>query len=441
MGEVYRAHDIRLNRELAIKILPSEYSADPEFLTRFQHEARSASMLNHPNIVTIYDIGSIDSTSFIAMEWIDGKTLAEILKSGPLPLRKAIQLAAQLADALAKAHQAGIIHRDLKPDNIMITRDGFPKILDFGLAKPAVREKSGPDAAVPLTREGVVVGTVGYMSPEQAAGAAIDARSDQFSFGAVMYEMLTGKKAFRRESAVETLQAIMNSDPEMPLTIPYSVRWVVQRCLSKTAEERYASTRDLALDLQRIRDSYSEMQTGAQLIAEKRVIGKKMMTGILGVLIFFAGLAIAMLFRKSSVMETPHLHMLTFSGMDYAPASSDGRLVAFASERDGPSRIWLKELNGGNELALTSGPDYSPRFSPDNSSVLFVRYENRVGVLCRVSVLGGEPRRIAQHVNMGDWSPDAKQIAFVRVLYDKNDILSSLGTMDADGKNEKILAF
>src|SRR5215475_5001695 len=217
MGEVWRARDERLGREVAVKVLPEEVSSDAGRLKRFEKEARAASALNHPNIVTIYDIGSADSVAFIAMERVEGKTLRELLFGGGLPIKRLLQIAAQIAAGLAKAHEAGIVHRDLKPENVMVTKDGLVKILDFGLAKQT-GPVSGSDEGSHLPTEtgtspGVVLGTVGYMSPEQAAGQTIDFRSDQFSFGSILYEMVTGRRAFQKKTAVETLSAILREDP------------------------------------------------------------------------------------------------------------------------------------------------------------------------------------------------------------------------------------
>ncbi|HMA17779.1 MAG TPA: serine/threonine-protein kinase, partial [Thermoanaerobaculia bacterium] len=213
MGEVYRARDSRLGREVALKVLPEELSADRDRLARFEQEARSASALNHPNIVTVHDIGRSDSTSFIAMELVDGRTLRELSASGPLPPRRILTLATQIAEGLAKAHAAGIVHRDLKPENVMVTKDGFVKILDFGLAK-LVEPESGevsvmPTLAKPETHPGVVMGTVAYMSPEQASGEPVDFRSDQFSLGSILYEIASGQRPFQKKTAAETMSAII----------------------------------------------------------------------------------------------------------------------------------------------------------------------------------------------------------------------------------------
>jgi predicted ATPase len=265
MGEVYRARDRSLDRQVAIKILPPEFSLDSARLRRFEQEARAASALNHPNIVTIYELGQEASTHYIAMELVEGKTLRELLASGPLPVRKSIEIAAQIAEGLAKAHEAGITHRDLKPDNVMISGDGFAKILDFGLAKLAPPSDIPADSGMTLasqTQPGVVVGTLQYMSPEQACGSRADYRSDQFSFGLLLYEMVTGKRAFQRRTWAETTTAILREQAE-PIAVrnpdaPAPLCWAVERCLAKEPDKRYDSTRDLARELAAIRERFAE---------------------------------------------------------------------------------------------------------------------------------------------------------------------------------------
>ena len=265
MGEVYRAKDARLGRTVAIKILPAEVSADGERLDRFKREARSASGLNHPNIVTIYDLGQESSTHYIAMELVEGQTLRELLDAGVPPIRRTIEIATQIAEGLAKAHEAGIAHRDLKPENLMITDDGFIKILDFGLAKVASLEQDPGDTRTLSefrTGAGAILGTVQYMSPEQARGGQLDFRSDQFSFGLVLHEMVTGKRAFVRNTAAETLVAILREQPQ-PVAgqnpdAPAPLCWTIERCLEKEPDKRYDSTRDLARELAAIRDRFSQ---------------------------------------------------------------------------------------------------------------------------------------------------------------------------------------
>ena len=264
MGEVYRAKDTRLDREVAIKTLSLDHNSQPEALARFEKEARSACALNHPNIVTIYELGQVNGTRYIAMELVDGETVRQMLSSGPIPFRKAVTIAAQIADALAKAHEIGLVHRDLKPENLMVSGGGTVKVLDFGLAKlAAVNGAHSSDASTTaITEEGTVMGTVGYMSPEQATGSEVDFRSDQFSFGSVLFEMVTGFAAFRKSSQAETLAAILRDEPERlgprMLQAPAPFIWIVERCLAKDPKDRYASTRDLARDLAAVRDRLAD---------------------------------------------------------------------------------------------------------------------------------------------------------------------------------------
>jgi eukaryotic-like serine/threonine-protein kinase len=273
MGEVWRARDHSLNREVAVKLLPAHYAADPDRLERFAQEARVASSLNHPNIVTIHEVGEVAGLPCIVMELVKGPTLRELLSGRPLPTRRLLEIGAQIADGLAKAHAAGILHRDLKPENVMVTDDGFAKIVDLGLAKlhgepeqaicDLSRQAASPDLAdtVP-TAAGLVLGTIGYMSPEQARGQPVDHRSDQFSLGAVLYEMATGKRAFHRETPAQTLISVIESEPE-PIansnpSFPAPARWIIERCLAKSPSERYASTLDLARELRAVKEHLGE---------------------------------------------------------------------------------------------------------------------------------------------------------------------------------------
>jgi predicted ATPase len=265
MGEVYSARDTRLERTVAIKLLPQGFSANSVLLQRFEREARSASALNHPNIVTIYELGIDGSTPYIAMELVEGKTLRQLLAPGLMPMRRAIEIAVQIAEGLTKAHEAGITHRDLKPENIMVSHDKFVKILDFGLAKQIASSTEKLDAAATstsVTAIGAIVGTIGYMSPEQISGQAVDFRSDQFSFGLMLYEMVAGKRPFERSNAAETLVAILRDEAE-PVAAknrdaPAPLCWAIERCLAKQPDKRYVSTRDLARELAAIRDCFSE---------------------------------------------------------------------------------------------------------------------------------------------------------------------------------------
>jgi serine/threonine protein kinase len=276
MGDVYRARDLNLGRDVAVKVLREDLASDPERLRRFEQEARSASALNHPSIVTIHDVGMHGSTPYMAMEYVEGRTLRDVLLDGPLPTRRLLHLAIQIAEGLAKAHAAGIVHRDLKPENLMVTTDGFAKILDFGLAKlrmpPPTADSETATMARTSTAEGTLVGTVAYMSPEQARGESTDFRSDQFAFGTVLYEMMTGRVAFRRDSSIQTLSAIIEQDPEpmsaLAASSPAHLRLIVETCLAKNPGERYDSTRDLARELQRARDALVHADRAAQPAAK-----------------------------------------------------------------------------------------------------------------------------------------------------------------------------
>jgi predicted ATPase len=263
MGEVYRARDSRLDRSVAIKILPAEFSASSNQLHRFEQEARAASALNHPNIVTIYELGQDGSGHYMAMELVEGDTLRALLASDVLPMRKAIEIGVQIAAGLTKAHEVGITHRDLKPENLIVSHDGFVKIIDFGLANLSSPDHEGSDLnTTSLTPAGAILGTVGYMSPEQVDGRRLDFRSDQFFFGLVLYEMMTGRPAFQKDTAAETMVAILREQAE-PIAgqnreAPAPLCWAIERCLAKDPDKRYASTRDLALELAAIRDRFSE---------------------------------------------------------------------------------------------------------------------------------------------------------------------------------------
>jgi serine/threonine protein kinase/tetratricopeptide (TPR) repeat protein len=272
MGEVYRARDQSLGRDVALKLLPETVREDPDRLRRFEQEARAASALNHPNIVTIHDIGQSDGVPYIAMEVIEGQTLRTLMRSKPLFNKRTLGLAAQAAEGLARAHGAGIIHRDLKPDNLMVTHDGLLKILDFGLAKLHEPDAllAGDAPTEPATRPGVLMGTVGYMSPEQAKGCPVDFRSDQFSCGAILYELATGRRAFEKETPIQTLAAVIEEDPtpihELNPLVPTPFRWIVERCLKKNPDERYASTVDLARELRNVHERLDEVPSGPRAL-------------------------------------------------------------------------------------------------------------------------------------------------------------------------------
>ena len=449
MGEVYRATQINLGRQVAIKVLSSSATVDAERLRRFEQEARAASSLHHPNIVSIYDIGRLDGTAFIAMELVDGKTVRELLETGLIAVKKTLQIAAQVADGLAKAHSAAIVHRDIKPDNLMVSREGHVKILDFGLAKLMREPENSPataatlTAAAPATSPGMVVGTVAYMSPEQAGGAAVDYRSDIFSFGAVLYEMLTGLQPFKAASSAQTMTAIIEDEPrpiaELNPKVPLPLRWIVERCMAKEPDDRYASTHDLASDLANIRDHLSE--AGLAPAVTDAPFKFKSSRWLIPLVLLIAGLLLgALAARLLPLAPEAHnvsLHTLTFSGSDLSPSvSPDGHSVAFQSTRDGISKIWLKQIENGSETALTSGPDDTlPRFSPDGSWILFLRGRT----LYRMPALGGDPRKLVGNVDEADWSPDSRQIVFLRTELDGATLNTSIGIASAQDGSYNII--
>ena len=445
MGEVYRARDTRLGREVAIKVLPAALSSDPGRLKRFEREARSASSLNHPNILTIYDIGTSDSTSYIAMELVEGVPLRARLLGAALSVRELLQIAAQVADGLAKAHASGIVHRDLKPENVMVTEDGHVKILDFGLAKLTHPGDTGGQAMTTptisgATEPGVVVGTVGYMSPEQAAGRAVDFRSDQFSFGAILYEMATGRQAFARGSAPETLAAIIREEPEpialLNRRVPAPVRWIIERCLAKEARNRFASSEDLAQDLATVREHLSEVSGAVESIPVSAMpVRHRAWIAALIAAVIVAGLGASVwsLHRSGSAWQNPlagarFTRLTDWGGTQLdAAISGDGRFVAFLSDRDGgPFDAWVGQVGTGEFLNLTRGqfPDLlveevrNVGFSDDEANVwLRVTKKDAPGAIRTMGVwfvptMGGVPRPFLAKGTLAVWSPDRSRIVY-----------------------------
>ena len=429
MGEVYRAKDARLGRDVALKVLPEAVAEDRARLARFEQEARAASALNHPNIVTIHDIGREGETAYIAMELVDGRTLREIEASGPQPLKRILNVAAQIADGLAKAHAAGIVHRDLKPENVMVSKDGFVKILDFGLAK-LVEPQSGeisamPTLARPETHPGTVLGTVSYMSPEQASGEALDFRSDQFSLGSMLYELTTGQKAFQRKTAAETMSAIIREEPEpagkLRPDLPLPVRWMLDRCLAKDREERYASTRDLARDLASVRDHISEVTSGSQALLAGAPRPRSRMPAVAIGAALLAAVGLAGWFvrgRLAAPPSAPRFTRLTFRQGSIANAriSPDGQTIVYGAR-------WTGDPPGNHLYRTQIGSPESQKFafagdilaiSPSNELAILQQPPTRsTGVLARVPMSGGTPRQVLEGVSYAgaDFSPDGKDLA------------------------------
>jgi hypothetical protein len=449
MGEVWRARDTRLQRDVAVKVLPSELSSDAGRLRRFEKEARSASALNHPNIVTIYDIGSVDSVSYIAMELVDGKTLRELLFTGPLPIKKLLPIASQVADGLAKAHEAGIVHRDLKPENLMMTKDGRVKILDFGLAKLTYTGTgSGEGTNLPTesgTDAGVVMGTVGYMSPEQASGQPIDFRSDQFSFGSILYELLTGKRAFAKPMGAQTLAAIIEQEPE-PITAlspqtPAPVRWIVERCLAKDPDERYGTTRDLARELASVRDHLSEISgaTGTtEGSARRRTI---LPAAAIALAMLAAAGAIYMAVRGSRDARAADLRFqqITFRrgwihGARFAP---DGQTIVYGGQWEGrPPELFTSRIGSVESRSLGISPaDVLSISSLGEMAVLYPLRDESLGSLATASLSGGAPRTILENVTGASWAPDGKSLAVAHQVGDKGRLEFPIGKVLVETEN------
>jgi Tol biopolymer transport system component len=443
MGEVYRARDTRLGRDVAVKVLPDSLRTNADAYARFEREARAVAALSHPNIMAIHDFGEHDGTAYAVVELLDGETLRDALVPGPLPQRKAIDYARQAARGLGAAHDGGVVHRDLKPENLFVTRDGRVKILDFGLARSATEPATSVPDDTPtfthLTGPGTVLGTINYMSPEQTRGEVAGPSSDIFSLGSVLYEMLTGDRPFERETAPETMTAILRDDPpEMPTDrVPPGVQRLVQRCLEKRPEERFQSAHDLAFAL----ETSSGVSTGVHPIVGAPASKPRRLSWWPAAVALAVGLTLgAFLFgglRTAPATPPVKTSPITFSGYDTDPAASpDGRTIVFASRRAGAPGLWVKQLQGGGEGSLTQGEDGFPRFSPDGSTVLFVRTESGLSSVYRIGLVGGEPRKLIDNAVEADWSPDGSQVVFVRT----DGPNSTLAVVNADGSGERVLA-
>jgi len=430
MGEVYRAKDSRLGREVAVKVLPAEVSADRERVKRFEKEARSASALNHPNIVTIYDAGSGGGVSWIAMELVEGQTLRALLTSGALPTRKLLPIAAQIAQGLARAHEVGIVHRDLKPENVMVTKDGLVKILDFGLAKlTGPVSGSGEHSNLPTvtgTSPGVVMGTVGYMSPEQASGHAVDYRSDQFALGSILYEMATGRKAFQKKTAVETLAAILNEEPEPIAAVspgtPAPLRWIAERCLAKEPEGRYDSTKDLVRELGSVQRHVSEVSAGAAVAPARRVKrgpAVYALAALSAVTLVAVGVLGSNWQRSRRPDSVPYFRQLTFrrGNLVSARLSRDGTSAVYSAAWDGaPQEVFTVNTRTRESRPIGIRAIVQSVSSKGDVAVLInksLRATAWYGTLARVPLAGGTPRELLEDVYGADWAPDGETLAVI----------------------------
>ena len=404
MGEVYRAHDTRLKREVALKVLPREWMADAERKRRFEPEARAASALDHPNIVTIHDIDQVDGVDFIAMEYVPGKTLDQVIPRRDLRLKETLQYAIEIAGALAAAHSAGIVHRDVKPSNLMVTGTGQVKVLDFGLAKlvePAMAGEEGAASTLPVrTEEGAVVGTVSYMSPEQAQGKPIDARSDIFSFGSVLYEMVTGRRAFQADTKISTLAAIVEHEPPpLHAAVPQELEKVITRCLRKDPARRFQHMDDVQIALQELKEQ-SEASLPAGTPAAVRPSRRRWAWAAAAVVAVTLAGAIWWLRGTGTQRPWDVVPLTSYAGDETYPSfSPDGNQVVFSW--DGEKRdnydIYVKLIGSPTPQRLTTNPaaDFSPAFSPDGRYIGFVRVFEKRAAFVKIPAIGGPELTVA----------------------------------------------
>jgi len=424
MGVVYRAVDVHLDRLVAIKVLRPEAVAAPDRRSRFGREARAASALNHPNIVTIYDIDRSEGVDFIAMEYVPGLALDRLIERRRLAQKDVLRYAIQVTDALARAHGAGIIHRDLKPANIMVTPDGCVKLLDFGVAKLLEAVSDDDNATTlessPLTQEGTIVGTIAYMSPEQAEGKPIDARSDIFSFGVILYEMIAGRRPFSGDTKLATLTSILHEEPkpitEFVTTASPEIATLIHRCLRKDPDRRIHHIADVKVALEDLKEQADSRKTEPlrrASVRDSRWLTPLIVVGVLAVTIAAAWLAR----RERAVQSTLVLTRLTSdSGLTTEPAlSPDGKLVAYASDRSGEGNldIWVQQLPSGEAIRVTRDPadEHDPSFSPDSQKIVF-RSDRDGGGIYVVSVLGGPERLVARRGQEPRFSPDGNRIVY-----------------------------
>jgi serine/threonine protein kinase len=454
MGEVYRARDPRLGRNVAIKVLPTAFSADVDRLRRFEQEARAAAALNHPNILAVHDIGTEAGAPFIVSELLEGETLRERLNAGPIAVRKALELALHIAHGLAAAHEKGITHRDLKPENVFVTRDSRVKILDFGLAKltqdpPAFEPASAMVTTPAPTQPGVVLGTVGYMAPEQVRGLPVDHRSDLFALGAILYELLSGRRAFSRDTAPETMTAILKEDPpelDSAAPIPPALVRIVHRCLEKSASARFQTASDLAFALASVSDT-SNVSTAIPAVRSRAYGAWLGWAAALLLLATLAPLAYQHLRERPlapSAMRFQVPPTVEFAGPGNFSLSPDGRHLAFVGRGpDGTARLFIRTMDSlevrsvpGSETGDSAPP---PFWSPDGRFFAF----DAGGKLKKVDISGGLPQTLCDLPSVavgGTWNRDGDIIFgnFGGLLHvrETGGIASPITTLDPSRKEE-----
>ncbi len=428
MGVVYKARDTKLGRLVALKVLAADLVISPEHRQRFLREAKAASALNHPNIVTIYDLVNSGGIDFIVMELVSGSTLDQIVARKGAKLHEALTYAIQIADALATAHRAGIVHRDLKPANVVITPEGSIKVLDFGLAKLLETHPSADAESTQamgwtdksITEEGMVLGTVAYMSPEQAEGRPVDARSDVFSFGSLLYELLSGERPFRGDTKMAVLSAVLRVDPkpvrEVDPGIPPELERIVVRCLRKDPHRRFQTMADVRIELEEVKeDSDSGRLVAAAPADRQKRVGARAFLFLL-LLLVIAGAGLWMIESPSPARQTNLRQLTRDTGLTTDPAlSRDGKLLAYASDRggDGNLDIWIQQLGGAEPLRLTRDvtDERTPVFSPDGTRIAF-RAEQEGGGIYVIPTLGGMPKKIVALGRNPQFSPNGNEIAY-----------------------------
>ncbi|HYN10068.1 MAG TPA: protein kinase [Vicinamibacterales bacterium] len=451
MGEVYRARDARLHRDVAIKILPASVSGDPERRARFEREARAVAALSHPNILAVHEFGAHEGRLFVVMELLEGQTLRDLLQSGQMPLRKTIDVAIQIARGLAAAHQKNLIHRDLKPENIFVLRDGQVKILDFGLARSlTAASDAGAAETIAETDPGTVLGTVGYMSPEQVRGEAADARADLFALGAVLFEMLSGRRAFQRETAAETMTAVLREHPPELVgsraDLPPAIDRIVQHALEKDPQARFQTASDVVFALTSLSGS-GVASSGAVPTTTVPAAGagrSRLVPALLAALVLaaMAGAAGWAIGRRPQPVDArwDHFTQLTDAGgQEHAPTiSPDGSSFAYVSRARGSWDVYVQRVGGRNPLLVAGDParqEAWPKFSPDGRQIAFSEMDADGGIFI-TGATGESERRLTVFGGNPAWSPDGKQIAFatetVDLPYSRANI-SQLWVVDLTG--------
>jgi eukaryotic-like serine/threonine-protein kinase len=456
MGEVYRARDLRLRRDVAIKVLPAFVSFDPERLRRFELEAMSTAALNHPNILAVYQMGTYEGAPYLVSELLEGETLRAEIRRGRMGLDRAINHAVQMARGVAAAHEKGIVHRDLKPENLFVTKDGRVKILDFGLAKLAQPQPSSAHSAVTAgeqTEPGMVMGTAGYMSPEQVRGQAADHRADIFALGAILYEMLTGQRAFQKPTSADTMSAILNEDPpalsKTAAQTPPALLRIVRRCLEKNPEQRFQSASDLAFAFGALSDSDNASSVAVErahrAMFRKPHLIKLALASLLAVVLATAGF-FGLRHRYTTLKpENLEITLLTHTGNAVAAAiSPDARYVAYAFSRGDKASVIVRQVSTGSEVEIvppTSSSYGSLTFSPDGNYIYIVQVDpdnSAYASLYRIPTLGGRPVRLIRDVDSAvAFSPDGRQMAYIRGVLERNEC--QLLVAAPDGSGEKLL--